>query len=105
MNRRSLLVLVSAAITGLAPASNNGAFAQQGTLQEQVVGTWTFISPAIQRDGMNIEPFGSNPLGYMMFSADGHFSVNFVRAGRPIFASNNRDTGTPEENKAAVQGL
>ena len=39
-----------------------------------------------------------------MFSADGHFSVNFVRADRLAFASNNRETGTQEENKAAVQG-
>jgi hypothetical protein len=40
----------------------------------------------------------------MMLTGDGHFSVNFVRADRPLFASNNRDTGTPEEYKAAVQG-
>jgi hypothetical protein len=26
-------------------------------------------------------------------------------SGRPKFASNNRATGTPEENKAVVQGL
>jgi hypothetical protein len=86
---------------GLASSS---ASAQQVSLREQVVGTWTLVSAVIERDGRNIQPFGSNPLGYMMFSADGHFSVNFVRADRPAFASNNRETGTQEENKAAVQG-
>jgi hypothetical protein len=100
MNRFSLAVLGSI-VVGLASSS---ASAQQLSLKEQVVGTWTLVSAAIERDGKNIEPFGSNPLGYMMFSVDGHFSVNFVRADRPIFASNNRETGTQEENKAAVQG-
>src|ERR1700730_12763284 len=100
MNRFSLAVLGSI-VVGLA---SNSASAQQLSLKEQVVGTWTLVSATIERDGKNIEPFGSNPLGYMMFDADGHFSVNFVRADRPIFASNNRDTGTPDENKAAMQG-
>jgi hypothetical protein len=40
----------------------------------------------------------------MIFTASGHFSWNFMRADRPKFASNNRQTGTQEENKAAVQG-
>jgi hypothetical protein len=100
MNRFSLAFLGSI-VVGL--ASNSGS-AQRLSLKEQVVGTWTLVSATIERDGKNIEPFGSNPLGYMMLGADGHFSVNFVRADRPIFASNNRETGTPEENKAAVQG-
>ena len=100
MNRFSLTVLGSI-VVGFA---SSGASAQQLLSKEQVVGTWTLVSAVIERDGKNIEPFGSNPLGYMMFSADGHFSVNFVRADRPMFASNNRETGTQEENKAAVQG-
>src|SRR5262249_10754564 len=103
MNRRTAMVLISIPMMGLISAAS-GAIAQQRTLEEQVVGTWTLVSAVIQRDGKTIEPFGSNPLGYMMFSADGHFSVNFVRADRPIFASNNRETGTVEENRAAVQG-
>jgi len=36
--------------------------------------------------------------------ADGHFSLVNTRADLPKFASNRRDQGTPEENKAVVQG-
>jgi Lipocalin-like domain len=104
MNRFAFLILVPIALTGLAPASDDNAIAQQVTPNEQVVGTWTLVSAVIERNGQNIEPFGSNPLGYMMLTGDGYFSVNFVRADRPLFASNNRDAGTPQEYKAAVQG-
>jgi hypothetical protein len=39
-----------------------------------------------------------------MFTADGHFSVAITRSGRRKFASNNRVTGTADENKAVVTG-
>jgi Lipocalin-like domain len=58
----------------------------------------------VERDGTKVEPFGSNPIGYMIFTASGHFAWNLMRADRPKFASGNRATGTVEENKAAVQG-
>jgi Lipocalin-like domain len=32
------------------------------------------------------------------------FPTNIIRPGRPKFTSNNRMTGTPEENKEAVAG-
>lgn len=80
-------------------------FTQGNTaLKEQIVGTWELVSATVERGGKKVKGFGSNPLGYMIFSSDGHFSVNFVRANRPSFGSNNRETGTPDENKAAVQG-
>jgi hypothetical protein len=64
----------------------------------------TLVSATVERSGEKIESFGPNPLGYMMFSPDGHFSVNFVHPDRQLYASNNRETGTPEENRTAVQG-
>ena len=33
---------------------------------------------------------GANPLGYMIFTASGHFSWSFMRADRPNSASKNR---------------
>jgi Lipocalin-like domain len=103
MRRHKFIIVYSMALLGLMPMVI-GTVAQQSTLKEQVVGTWSLVSAANEIDGKRIENFGSNPLGYMMFTSDGHFSVNFVRANRPNFVSNNRETGTPEENRAAVQG-
>src|SRR5262249_35768749 len=79
-------------------------FVQQNTVKEQLIGTWTLVSATVERDGTKFEAFGPNPIGYMMFMVSGHFSWNFIRADRPKFASGDRATGTPEENKAAVQG-
>ena len=41
----------------------------------------------------------------MMVDANGRFSITVVRSDLPKFASNNRMTGTAEENKAIVQGV
>jgi len=40
----------------------------------------------------------------MVFSRDGHFALVQMRAELPRIAANSRDQGTPEENKAIVQG-
>ena len=39
-----------------------------------------------------------------MFDAAGHFSWQIIRSDIPKFASNNRQQGTAEENKAVSQG-
>jgi hypothetical protein len=49
-------------------------------------------------------PYGPNPKGTMMVDAKGRFSITVVRSDLPKFASGNRMTGTPDENKAVVQG-
>jgi hypothetical protein len=79
--------------------------AQPKSMKEAIVGTWSLlIDDAVKPDGTHVPNFGPNPIGMAMFAGDGHFSVTFVRAGRPKFASNNRTTGTADENKAAVAG-
>jgi len=57
-----------------------------------------------EADGKKTEPYGANPKGQFIFTVDGFFSTNIIRPDRPKFVSNNRTTGTPEENKTAVQG-
>lgn len=74
------------------------------TLKEQVVGTWAPVSQYVDQDGKKLEPFGSNPKGMVVYDADGRFILMLQRATLPRFASNNRMTGTAEENKAIVQG-
>ena len=45
----------------------------------------------------------TNPKGTIIFTSDGRFIYLFASADLPKFASNNRATGTAEENKAVVQ--
>src|ERR1700719_844831 len=79
------------------------AIAQQNTLKEQLIGTWTVVSLINEhKDGSKIETFGSDPKGYFMFDSDGHFSTHILRASRPKFA--HRDAPTCAESKAVVEG-
>ena len=76
-------------------------FAQQA---KDLVGTWTLVSVTLEKDGKKTDMYGANPQGQLMYDADGRFSLMLVRSDVPKFASTNREAGTPEENKAAVQG-
>jgi hypothetical protein len=48
--------------------------------------------------------YGPNPQGQQILDANGRYSLIIMRSDIPKFASNNRVEGTPEENKAVVQG-
>jgi len=92
----ALVVLMGAATTGPLDA-------QMG-LREQIVGTWSASAQYVEQDAKKIEPFGANPKGMAVYDDKGRFIFLLQRATLPSFASANRLTGTPEENKAIVQG-
>jgi hypothetical protein len=72
---------------------------------KDVVGTWDYVSAeTVAPDGKRSPTFGPNPKGIVIFQADGHYALIVTRSDAPKFASNNRMQGTPEENKAIVQG-
>jgi lipocalin-like protein len=106
MNRVRTLSLISVALLFLALALPSGeASGQQGSLQEQLVGTWIYVSvDIVQPDGSRVPSYGPNPQGLASFDSNGRYILLTARAGLPKFASNNRMEGTPEENKAVVQG-
>ena len=58
----------------------------------------------VRQDGSKADIFGANPKGLYVFTNNGHFAIVNVRPDLPKFASNNRNEGTPDENKAIVQG-
>ena len=104
MYRRNI-VGISALVVGLA-MQPGGAGAQQKSIKDQVVGAWTLLlSDNVKDDGTHVPSYGPNPEGLLVFTADGHYSLQIVRYGRPAFASKNRMAGTADENKAAVQGM
>src|SRR5438094_2702332 len=102
MNRRHILSISAFAALGLSLLPGN-AVAQQKTLKEQLIGTWTFVSSTTKNaDGSPL--WGSNPKGLIIFTDNGRFSSHTMRGDRPKFASNNRGQGTPDENKAVAIG-
>jgi hypothetical protein len=72
---------------------------------KDVVGAWDYVSAeTVRPDGTKSPTFGPNPKGIVMFEANGHYALIVTRSGQPKFASNNRMQGTPDENKAIVEG-
>jgi len=81
------------------------ATAQQKTLKELVVGTWTYVSvDTVRPDGSRVPLYGPNPRGIAIFDGNGRYALMTSRADLGKFASNNRNEGTAEENKDVVQG-
>jgi hypothetical protein len=104
MRRLSTLDLATLAVLVLGVAAPAGdAVAQQKSVKEQLVGTWTVVSSTTKLpDGSSA--WGSAPKGLVIFTDNGYYSSHIMRSDRPKFASNTRLQGSPEENKAAVHG-
>ena len=103
------LVTILSVLTALAvvmPFAASDASAQQKAVStaEQLIGLWTLVSVNTEQDGKITEPFGTNPKGLFIFDRSGRYAVLQFRPDIPKFASNSRDKGTPEENKAVVLG-
>jgi hypothetical protein len=88
---------------GFSVALSGAAFAQQKTAKEQIVGAWTLVAVTSEMDdGKKGEPFGSSPVGVIIFSNEGHFSLFQSRAEIPKIAANDRAKATPEEAQTIV---
>ncbi len=98
-NQRGILPIAFAMMIALLSGTANAQ-----SLKEQIVGTWIAISQYVDQDGKKLEPFGTNPKGIVVYDTNGHFVLVLQRATLPKFTSNNRLTGTSDENRAIVQG-
>ena len=98
MNRIVTLAMATL-ITGVGWAA--GAIAQTA---KDFVGTWTLVAATTEQGGAKSDTFGPNAKGVLVFDADGRYVITFIGASLPKFASNNRTSGTADENKAVVAG-
>lgn len=104
MSLRHMVGLSTIAVVALTlqPVS---ASAQQKSLKEQLVGTWTLVSlDNVLPDGKKQEPYGAKPKGILIFDANGHYSIMHVPADRKKFKSANRVETTPEEAATVMRG-
>ncbi len=85
MRYRIIVALIAAVI---APAS--GA-AQQGTLKQQLVGTWALVSFEFTPTN-SIKRQVANPKGILIFDAGGLYANVMARADRPKFKSATQPT-------------
>jgi hypothetical protein len=69
-----------------------------------VVGSWKVTSVEHFTDDGTLHPFGDDPQGFLMYSAEGLMSAVLMAAGRPNLAMDlllGSSTATPEETVAA----
>jgi hypothetical protein len=105
MNRRNILRLSAITALGLALATNS-SIAQQKSLKDQLVGTWTFVSAIdVHKDGTKTDRWGPNPKGILMFDGNGRYTLMIMRSDLPKFAAKTSDQGTADETKAVLKGL
>ena len=89
------------ALAGLTAGLITPAFSQ--TTAKDFVGTWTLVSITIEKDGKKTDFYGPNPQGQLMFDQNGRVSLVLTRSDLLKFASDNRQAGTAEENKASFR--
>jgi hypothetical protein len=103
MNRRSILGL-SAVAAGLVLLSNS-VVAQQKSLKDQLVGSWTLVSTEVtQTDGKKRQDFGANPRGILILDPSGRYALVQSRPDRPKFKTSGNarlDTPAAEFGEAA----
>ena len=104
MKRRH--ILTGTAIAGMAlTLTPVCGFAQQKTVKEQLVGTWSKVfSEQTYPDGRKEQYISDNPKGISTFDAYGRFSVIFVRSDFSREPSNDGVKPTPEEALAIAKG-
>jgi Lipocalin-like domain len=69
-----------------------------------LVGGWRLVSWENRAaDGQVTYPMGPDPNGYVIYAADGRFSVTISRRGRAGFAAGDLLGGTIEEQARAVE--
>jgi len=68
-------------------------------------GAWKLVSNEYCENGVNTYPLGKEAIGLLMYDDKGNMSAQLINAKRPKFAVNDWLKGTPEEIKAAFQGM
>jgi hypothetical protein len=107
MNRRTTLAMTTTALLCLAVGlSASNSLAQQKSLKEQLLGTWTLVSShQVRADGSKLKQFGANPKGINVFDANGRFFMMMASADNSQIASNGRGKTNSEEDGLTVESI
>ena len=91
MNRRNVIKLSAISTLGLTLSAGNAA-AQSA---KDIVGSWAPVS---------VDAYGPDPIGSLIFEANGRYSLQLMRSDLRKYVSNNRTQGSPAEYKNTVEG-
>ena len=81
---RSIHTLAILALAGFLSAGTGGVLAQQASLKDQLIGTWTLVSVAdIYENGRKVDDWGKGVGGAVSFDANGRFTYMIIGANLP----------------------
>lgn len=101
---RCVSVVIS--LMALTLLGTSASWAQQKSLKEQLVGSWTMVSADfIRKDGTKGNSFGDNPNGILIFDASGRFATVYGRPGRPHLSTIALSQIPAEELAAAARAF
>ena len=70
-----------------------------------LIGAWNLVGYTCKAGDRELDsPLGPDPVGYILYTADGHMSVQIAAAERPHFAAEDLLGGTSAEKEAAAAG-
>ena len=73
-------------------------------MKDLFLGTWQLVSCEIKdENGQSSYPFGQNPLGFLIYTPDGHISATLMRAERHKFESADIAAASTDEQVIAFQ--
>ena len=93
--------IAAQAIETAAVLASSAALAQSSN---KVAGVWHPVSATMEANGKTLLPFGPQPHGKLVFTADLHYVELLNSPCVPRFKSSNPAEGTDAENKAAITG-
>jgi hypothetical protein len=104
MNRRTALATTATALLCLAVGlSASDSLAQQKSLKEQLVGTWTLVSSdQVRPDGSTLKQFGTNPKGINVFDTSDRFFLMIASADNSKIVSNTLSKTNSEEGGGLI---
>jgi hypothetical protein len=107
MKRMKMVTMTAVVTLGIGATltmSDLAALGKSKIDKAKLVGGWTLVSITnTLADGKTVQGFGPND-GIVVFEGNGTFVQALARSDLSKFASNNRNTGTADENKSVVQG-
>jgi hypothetical protein len=72
---------------------------------DDLIGGWACHRWTISyEDGRVTEPFGTSPVGFILYTADGFMAATIMKAGRKAFAARTPREASVEERAAAFDG-
>jgi hypothetical protein len=73
---------------------------------EDFIGAWRLVAVEERQPGGDLTyPYGSHPVGLLIYDESGYMSVQIMRSDRRPLSSDNPDETSAEEIKRAVEGF